>query len=189
MWKPPLSTNVCVPEPPHVPHLDLEAPGLSPEPEQVPQSTTVDTLIVFVVPLQASRKLTPTAASRSSPRWGPVDRDSRPPPKAPKMDSKMSACDPAPPNPWLNPPALNEPKPPPWVNAFGSKPGCCDEDPYLSNAARLSLSFNIYKQTSEQKRGNAEKALKQTSYASWISTNLSLASLSGFVSGWYLRAS
>lgn len=68
MWKPPLSTNVCVPEPPHVPHLDLEAPGLSPEPEQVPQSTTVDTLIGFVVPLQASRKLTPTAASTSSPR-------------------------------------------------------------------------------------------------------------------------
>lgn len=55
-------TKVLVPEPPQVEHEDLFAPGFRPLPEQEEQFTTGVMLIVRLVPLAASRKLTPMLA-------------------------------------------------------------------------------------------------------------------------------
>jgi hypothetical protein len=85
IWKPLSMTKVLVPEPPQLVHTDRLAPGFRPLPEQVPQSTIGDKLTFRVVPLQASKKLTPMVASRSAPRSdseNPEPRD-RPPPNEP----------------------------------------------------------------------------------------------------------
>ena len=131
IWKPLSSTKVRVPDPPHAVHVDRLAPAFKPEPEQVEQLTTGVMLTVREVPLQASMNEIPTEASMSLPRM--FCRVARPPPpKAPNKDSKRSACPPPRPlknddkssKPWNCPPA---PKP---EKAFGSKPCCCEAEPY-----------------------------------------------------------
>lgn len=67
IWNPLSITKVRVPDPPQVVHADRLAPFFNPVLEHVPQSTTGVMLIFRTAPLQASKKVTPTLASMSSP--------------------------------------------------------------------------------------------------------------------------
>lgn len=130
--KPLSMTKVRVPVPLQVRHVVRLAPFFRPVPVHVLQLTTGDTLTFRTVPLQASRKLIPIVASRSAPR---VDASPKPGPAFPNApNSWLNKSDaPPPPPPNAAPKSWNPPaRPPKPLNAFGSKPGCCEAAPYLS---------------------------------------------------------
>ena len=129
IWKPPSITNVRVPDPPQAVHVFLFAPVLSPVPEHVLQSAIGVTLTDFLVPLQASIKVTCIVVSIFAPLAVSEPRDWRAP-KEPKSWSKISGPCPllenAEAKSWNpeKPPAENPPALLP--NALGSNPGCCE---------------------------------------------------------------
>lgn len=143
IWKPLSRANVRVPVPLQGAQVVRCMPSFRPEPLHGSQSTIDVYDTCFLVPLQASRKLTFTVASMSLPRGTPPFP--RPPvAKAPNKSSNRSEFLPAPP-PKGNPP--NPPPPklcPPARNALGSNPGFWEAEPYWSYAALFCSSFKIY---------------------------------------------
>lgn len=150
MAKPLWITNCCVPVPWQDWQVFFFAPGLSPEPEHVGQSTTGWISMVRLVPLHASRKGILTVVCRSSPgaKEAPARVDPGRALKAdPNMVSKMSAAE-APPLPPPKVKSLKSPNPPPKeedARAYASSlnPACWLAGPYLSNAERFFSSPRV----------------------------------------------
>ena len=72
IWKPLWMTKVRVPVPLHVAQVLFLAPGLRPEPVQVPQRSMGLMTTLRLVPLHASSNVRLMVVSRSSPRASPA---------------------------------------------------------------------------------------------------------------------